>query len=175
MGEYKMKLIKEIYEKHIGINKKAEDISYKVRKAARTILFDSCGKVAILYVSKDHYHKLPGGGIELGENIEEALKREVKEEVGADIETLGEVGTILEFRDDFKQLQISYCYYSRVVGKIQKPSYTKEEIECGFILKWMDFDEAILTLEKDEPDKYMGKFIKERDKTFLLEAKKLGI
>lgn len=170
-----MNLIKEIYEKDIGINKKTEDISYKIRKAARTVLFDSWGKVAILYVSKDHYHKLPGGGIELGENIDETLRREVKEEVGAEIETLGEVGTILEFRDDFKQLQISYCYYSKVIGEIKKPSYTEEEIQCGFILKWMNIDEAISTLEKDEPDNYIGKFIKERDKAFLLKTKKSGI
>lgn len=37
----------------------------------------------------------------------------------------------------------------------------------------MNIDEAIGILEKDEPDNYMGKFIKERDKLFLINAKKI--
>ncbi|MEW9097137.1 MAG: NUDIX domain-containing protein [Clostridiaceae bacterium] len=164
-----MNLLKEIYEKHIGISEKTEDVNYKIRKAARTISFDESGKIAILYVSKDNYNKLPGGGIEKEENIIEALKREVSEEVGTDIEVLGEVGTIIEYRDEFKQLQIFYCYYSKVKGEIGKPNYTEEEINSGFKLKWMSIEDAINFLEKDEPDNYMGKFIKERDKTFLKE------
>lgn len=72
-----------------------------------------------------------------------------------------------------KQLQISYCYYSKVLGEIKKPNYTEEEIKDGFKLKWMNIDEAIGILEKDEPDNYMGKFIKERDKLFLINAKKI--
>ncbi|KAJ51884.1 ADP-ribose pyrophosphatase YjhB (NUDIX family) [Clostridium tetanomorphum] len=168
-----MDLIKEIYDKDIGINTNNEDTSYKIRKAARTILFDHWNKIAILYVSKNNYHKLPGGGIELGESTDKALRREVKEEVGADIEVLGEIGAILEYRNEFKQLQISYCYYSKVLGEIKKPNYTEEEIKDGFKLKWMNIDEAIGILEKDEPDNYMGKFIKERDKLFLINAKKI--
>lgn len=42
------------------------------------------------------------GGIELGESTDKALRREVKEEVGADIEVLGEIGAILEYRNEFK-------------------------------------------------------------------------
>ena len=164
-----MNLLREIYEKHIGIFKDYKETSYKVRKAARTILFDELGKIAILYVSKDNYHKLPGGGIEAEENIIEALKREAIEEVGTDIEVLGEIGTIIEYRDEFEQIQISYCYYSKVIGEIRPPSYTEEEVNCGFQLRWVDAKEAFELLEKDEPYNYVGKFIRERDKTFLKE------
>lgn len=75
-----MELIKEIYEGDIEIENKVTDVTYKVRKAARTILLNEAGEIALLYVSNGNYHKLPGGGIKQEENVVEALKREVKEE-----------------------------------------------------------------------------------------------
>jgi 8-oxo-dGTP diphosphatase len=50
---------------------------FKVREAARAIVYDKDGNIAILNVSKQKYHKLPGGGIEEGEDIQSALKRNV--------------------------------------------------------------------------------------------------
>jgi len=72
-----LELIKEIYEKDIGYNCENTDIAYKLRKATRSIVITNSGKTALLYVSKHNYHKLPGGGIEAGEDIETTLHREV--------------------------------------------------------------------------------------------------
>ncbi len=166
-----MELIKEIYEKDLKLNDENLNIAYRIRKASRSIVFNDSGKIAILYVSKNNYHKLPGGGIEPGEDIKKALKREVMEEVGVNIDVLGEIGTIIEYRNKFEQLQISYCYFSKVKGDIKKPSFTEEEKNNGFILKWVDLDEALSLLEKDTPDNYVGKFIQYRDLLFLKNAK----
>jgi len=38
---------------------------YRMRKAARAAVFDHEGNLALLHVSKHHYYKLPGGGIEV--------------------------------------------------------------------------------------------------------------
>ena len=91
-----MELIKEIPE-----NIEKNDITYEVRKATRTVLLNDSNEIALLYVAKDNYHKLPGGGIEEGESIFTALKREVKEEVGANIDILDDIGVIIEYRDGF--------------------------------------------------------------------------
>lgn len=165
-----MELIKEIYEKDIGYNCEKTEIAYKIRRASRSIVLNNLGEMALLYVSKNTYHKLPGGGIEKGESIEIALNREIMEEVGVNIDVLGEVGTIIEYRDKFQQLQISYCYCSKVKGDIKDVAFTDEEINDGFQLKWVELDEAISILESDTPNNYVGRFIQSRDLLFLKRA-----
>ena len=165
-----MELIKEIYEKDIDCACLNTDIAFKLRKASRSIVFNDLGQIALLYVSKHNYHKLPGGGIETGEDIELALNREVMEEVGVNIEVLGEIGAIIEYRDKHELLQISYCYYSKVKGKINTPSYTDEELDNGFELKWVGLEKAIAMVQNDVPDDYVGKFIQNRDLIFLKRA-----
>ena len=165
-----MELIKEISDKDIGCNNENIDNTYKIRKASRAIVVNNCGQIPLLYVSKHNYHKLPGGGIEAGEDISIALNREMMEEVGVNINVLGEVGTIIEYRNKYQQLQISYCFYGEVKGNIKETSFTDEEINNGFQLKWIALEEAVSTLENDIPDNYVGKFIQNRDLLFLKKA-----
>lgn len=95
-----MNLIKEIY-----LDNDVDCEKYRIRKASRSIAFNDKNEIALLYVSKKGYHKLPGGGIEKGEDIIKALKREMLEEVGANIEVIDEIGTIIEYRNEFELLE----------------------------------------------------------------------
>lgn len=165
-----MDLISEIYEKDIGYTNEDINIAYKLRKASRSIVLNDSQKIALLFVSKNNYHKLPGGGIEAGENIITALNREIMEEAGVSINVLGEIGTIIEYRDKHELLQISYCYYSEVEGDIKEPSFTEDETNNGFQLKWVTLDDAISIIGNDVPDNYVGKFIQSRDLMFLKSA-----
>lgn len=123
-----MDLLLEISDNNFSKDKiEYSQIDFKIRKAVRTILLNSSGECALLSVTKENYFKLPGGGIELGEDIESALRREVKEEVGADIDIVKEVGIIVEYRIKDKRLQISYCYLSYLSGEIGETSYDTKE------------------------------------------------
>jgi 8-oxo-dGTP diphosphatase len=166
-----MELIKELYETDIGNTYANFDIKYRIRKASRAIVINDLGQIALLHVSKSHYHKLPGGGIELGEDTYAALQREMMEEVGVHLDVLGEVGTIIEYRNKYELLQISYCFYGKARGNPKRPSFTALELNEGFQPIWVGVDEAISLLQNDDPDDYGSKFIRVRDLTFLQKAK----
>lgn len=145
--------------------------AFAVRRAARAVVFDADGNIALLNVTKHGYHKLPGGGIEGEESKEETLNRECLEEIGCSIEITGELGKIIEYRKQFGVKQLSYGYVAKVVGEKGTPQFVDEEIEEGFQVEWRTLDEAIQLIQSEHPDDYMGKFVVERDLLYLTEAK----
>jgi 8-oxo-dGTP diphosphatase len=144
-------------------------INWKKRDAARAILFNENNLVPLLYVAKQEYHKLPGGGVYKNEKKTHALAREVKEEVGSDIEIVSELGKIIEYRTQWKLKQTSYCYLGNIISK-GIPKFTKEEMRNGFELIWVSLEEAIEKVTNDTTSDYEGAFIQERDLTFLRKA-----
>ncbi|MFH1030206.1 MAG: NUDIX domain-containing protein [bacterium] len=167
-----MQLLTEICEKDLDMLESGQDIEYKIRRAARAVIFDEDGNVALLYVTKDGYHKIPGGGIEEGESIKEALHREALEEAGCEIEITDELGLILEDRTQKNIFQINYCFIAKT-KTIGEPNFTEKEKANGFKLEWLPIDEAIAIAEKDKPKKYMAKFMRYRDLIYLKKAKSL--
>lgn len=116
---------------------------WRLRGAVRAVVLDKAKKIALLNVAKHNYHKLPGGGIEAGEDEITALKRECLEETGCQIEVSSEIGSILEYKDQWQVKQESFCYLAKVIGQKQQPEFTEEELVDGFKLLWVDLKTAI--------------------------------
>lgn len=169
-----MEIIKIIRDRDIVENFPAP-IVYKERRASRAIVFDRDGKVALLDVTKHGYHKLPGGGIDEGEDIKMALHREVQEEIGCSIENISELGIIEEYRNNYELHQTSYCFLADLVGEKGTPNLEEGEAADGFKPVWMNLEDAIKTLESEKGVKYGEKFMCLRDLTFLQEAAKLKL
>ena len=165
-----MELIREIKDKDIG-EKPRKVSKFKERKAVRAILFDNNKNVAIMNVAKFSYHKIPGGGVEQGEDLQEALKREIKEEAGATAKVIRELGRITEERTHYQLKQESLCFIAEVISK-GETEYTKKEKAHGFSVSWVPLDKAISLFEADHPEDYGAKFMHLRDLTFLKEARK---
>lgn len=48
------------------------------RPSARGVIFDDCGRIALVYSQKEKYYKFPGGGILSGEDKKEAIDTNLK-------------------------------------------------------------------------------------------------
>lgn len=148
---------------------------FKKREAVRAVVIDAQGQIALLHVSKRGYHKLPGGGIEPGEDKIQALERELLEEIGSKVKIIGEIGEIHEYRDQWKQFQISYCYLAEQVGTQIETNLTEEEKADGFERMWAkDISQAIALLQADRPTNYDGVRVKARDLLLLQAAQEIS-
>lgn len=168
-----MKLLKEISERSLGISDKEPlGATFRFRKSARAVLLNDKNEVSIQHVGKYDYYKLPGGGVEPGETIEEALKREMVEEVGCDLEIIKPLGLIIEYRNSHELLHLSYGYLCNVKGDISEPAYEQGEIDDEFKPVWMSLDKSLEMMETHYlADPYQAPFIVQREKCFLEEAK----
>jgi ADP-ribose pyrophosphatase YjhB (NUDIX family) len=145
---------------------------YEERTAARAVVYDAEGNVGLMYSTVHNYHKLPGGGVEAGEDLVTALKREAKEEIGCEIGDIVELGYVEEFRNKIALHQHSFCYTARVVGEKGEPALEEGEIAEGFITVWMPLDTAIETLTREMGnDVYLARFMTRRELAFLSAAK----
>lgn len=165
-----MQLLKEIRNPDVGLPNKP--CIYKERLAARAIIRRG-NKIAFQFLGRDNYYKLPGGGVENNESLLDGLSREVREEVGCEIRVLGEVGQIIEYRDDLELKQTSCCYLAELVGEVGEPALTESEIDEEMKSFWIEPDEALRLIKANLPETYEGKFIVMRDAIFLEAAIKL--
>ena len=102
------------------------------RQAARGIIFDTSGKIGILFVSKHKYHKLPGGGVENGEDKLSALKRECIEELGCTVSIKEEYANTTEIRKQHSLVQYSTYFTGTVLSEVEKPTFEESELAQGF-------------------------------------------
>jgi 8-oxo-dGTP pyrophosphatase MutT (NUDIX family) len=165
-----MRLLETINPEHVSQN---EASIYPVREAARAVVTDNEGQIALLHVSRDQYYKLPGGGIETSEDSIVALRRECLEEIGCEIEVIDEIGMIVENRKFCSLKQISYCYFAKIKGHKGEPHFMEDEIEEGFEAVWVTYEKAVELLSENEAKGLEGRlYIVPRDRKFLISAQK---
>lgn len=165
-----MKLLTTLNPEHVPDQEANE---YPVREAARAVVIDDQGRVALLHVTRDGYYKIPGGGVEKGENHHMALQRECLEEIGTRVKVVGEIGMIIENRKFCSLKQISYCYFAQQIGDQGQPNFMPDEIEEGFEAVWLPYETALRVLTNNEAVGLEGhSYIVPRDVLFLQAAKK---
>ena len=165
-----MKILAEISDRSLGIDPNAEIVehTFRVRKSARCVLLNEAGEVSLQHVRKKGFYKLPGGGVEPGETEEEALRREVIEEVGCAITDIQELGVVMQYFNRNKLLHIAYGYLARVEGGIGEPCFEEGELADGMKPVWCSLEKA---QERINPDTvrhpYEGQFIVRRERILL--------
>lgn len=124
-----------------------ENVKVNCRKAVRGVILDNAN-ILLVQSNKGDY-KFPGGGIHIGENHEETLRREVKEETGYIVDNvLHQIGVVTERNADVYEENsvfemISYYYLCKVTDEQVFQQLDDYEKELGFRPVWTSFDKAI--------------------------------
>lgn len=162
-----MKILAEITARSLGMGDEVERLggTYELRKSARAILVNAEGKIALQHLTKYNFYKLPGGGIEIGESSEQAVLREVREEVGAIAVIGAPLGVVIEYRGTL--LHISYAYCLQVVGELIAPTLEEDEASAGQETVWLEPGVALAAVQASVPEKHEGHYIIAREQAFL--------
>lgn len=93
----------------------------RFRVAVAAIIFDSNGHILLCEHTYRKFHPwgLPGGGLEHGENPEDGVMREVREETGLNVQ----VEKVLCAESAPTNHHISLIYLCKIVGGVFQPSY----------------------------------------------------
>ncbi|MBN9418858.1 MAG: NUDIX domain-containing protein [Candidatus Eremiobacteraeota bacterium] len=123
----------------------------EVRSAVRVILVDGSGRT-LLFRSVDDYWFTPGGGLDEGEDLEAAARREVLEEVGLEFGSLGEpLGSEqIEFVFEGRRIVQFQTYFRvRLEGfhEVLSAGFTEEELRGVTAHRWWSREEISATSE----------------------------
>ena len=119
-----------------------EDYKLNIRAAG---MFVHDNKILVHRNINKNHCCLPGGRIEIGENSEETIKREIKEELGKEIEIIDYIATIENFFEmEGKKYHEIYFLYKVDFFYVEdkKIDYTMHNVEGKEYLhyEWLDLD-----------------------------------
>lgn len=119
-------------------------LDYKLNIRAAGIIIHN-GKVLVHKNVNDDHYALVGGRVEIGEDSATTLKREIKEEMGKEIEITGYVSTIENFFEmkGSKFHEIMFVHKAEFVNEEDKKiEYTIKNIEGEDYLQyeWIEMD-----------------------------------
>jgi 8-oxo-dGTP pyrophosphatase MutT (NUDIX family) len=103
--------------------------------AASAVVMDDQNRILLQKRRDNNLWSLPGGGMEIGESIEETIIREVKEETGYDVEVLKCIGIytdpkhVIEYSDGEIRQQFSICFACQIIGGSMEVSSESKEVE----------------------------------------------
>ncbi len=125
---------------------------------------DDFGKATLIETS--------GGGVEEGEDLTSAVKRELKEELGADVEVIRKIGVVSDGYNLIHRHNINHYFLCRIESFGEK-NLTKDEIE-DFHLSTLKLtcDEATEEYEKSRETR-LGRLIANRELPVLRKAREM--
>ena len=147
------------------------------REIVRAILIDENNNVCLEKLLDDDgfgprdYYETPGGGIKKGESHEDALYREIEEEVGYKCEVLDHIADVHDYYNLIGRKNYNYFYFVKRLEKVEQHLEPDEKLRISKII-WVPIDEAIKLYENMQ-NVLVGKIVKQRELPILKMAKEI--
>nr|WP_246427993.1 NUDIX domain-containing protein [Paenibacillus phyllosphaerae] len=130
-----------------------------------------------MHVGRKDLYKLPGGGVDPGEDPQAAFLREIKEETGYEAEIIQAIGYIEEHKARNAFMQYSYCYIARALRQSGATQLTASEQRLGLVIQWMTLELAVTAMDHSIENcaDYSTLFMLVRDRTILQHAHAISL
>ncbi len=113
----------------------------KIKKCVGAIIYNEDDKIFLMKSPKWNSWIVPGGEIKKGETEEEALRREIREELGIELDEIKRVGEKIKLpSSDFKDEKVKFIFIDFFAKALQTEITPNEEIsEHG----WFTIEKAL--------------------------------
>ena len=158
------KVIATIADDDVGLPTVQASHEKSVRTGARAILFDDDNEVALVYETAYDHYKLPGGCVEPGETLEQALRREIAEEIGASIRGIKYLGVVKSHLATYNEDCNQHYFTAKIDGEIGESVWIDEEELHGCSIVWCkDIAQAINKVQNATSQEYVYIFERARE------------
>lgn len=148
------------------------------RNIARAVVYDESGQFYFVRAERDDIFgkatliETSGGGVENGEDLISAIKRELKEELGVQVEVVCKIGVVSDYYNLIHRHNINNYFLCKVKSFGEK-NLTQDEIE-NFHLSTLklSYKEAVQEYENRANTK-LGNLIANRELPVLHRAKEI--
>jgi ADP-ribose pyrophosphatase len=155
-----------------------EDYISHDRRIARGIVCDDEGRFYFVRVNRDDlfgkamHIETPGGGVEDGEELATAIRRELGEELGIEVEIICRLGLVSDYYNVIHRHNLTNYFLCRIVS-FGDSHMTEDEANIFHLSKAkLTFDEAVAEYEQCRGTA-IGRLIANRELPMLLRAKEI--